>query len=107
MNEKYTVIYSPESLNDLRNIYSYIAFSLREPAIAQKQTERIRKEIRNLYFMPMRHEVVDWEPWHSLGIRKFPVGKYLVFYRPDEDSSEVTVIRIFYGGQNIEEIIKE
>ena len=34
--EKYTVIYSPEAMDDLRSIYSYIAFKLKEPDIAKK-----------------------------------------------------------------------
>ena len=33
--EKYTVIYSPEAMDDLRSIYSYIAFKLKEPDIAK------------------------------------------------------------------------
>ena len=57
------IIYSPESLDDLINIYSYISSVLLEPEIAENQVNRIRKTIRKLDQMPMRHRIVDWEPW--------------------------------------------
>ena len=38
----YSIIYSPESLDDLRSIYSYIAFSLKSPDTAKNQIDRIR-----------------------------------------------------------------
>ncbi len=31
MNDSYKVIYSPEDLDDIRNIYSYISFDLKVP----------------------------------------------------------------------------
>ncbi len=37
MIDSYSVIYSPEALNDLREIYSYIAFELLVPSIADGQ----------------------------------------------------------------------
>ena len=48
----YSIIYSPEALDDLRDIYSYIAFSLKAPDTAKNQTDRIRNAIKNLDFSP-------------------------------------------------------
>ena len=44
----YKIIYSPESLNDLRAIYSYIAFEKLAPQNAEGQVNRIRESIRSL-----------------------------------------------------------
>ncbi len=59
MSEAHSIIYSPEALNDLRGIYSYIAFSLKVPGTAEKQVNRIRKEVRSLSSMPQRYALVD------------------------------------------------
>lgn len=105
MSAKYTVIYSPKALEDLRHIYIYIAFSLKESGIAKKLTDRIKKEIHSLNFMPERHPVVDRKLLQSRQIRKFPVGNYVVYYEVVADSFEVKINRILGGGQNAEEII--
>jgi len=103
----FKVIYSPKAKDDLRSIASYILFELKAPQAAQNITSRIRNEIRSLEEMPERYPIVEWEPWASLRMHKVPVGKYLVFYTVDTDSSVVSVIRIFYGGRNIESLIQE
>ena len=106
MISRFNVIYSPEAKNDLRSIASYILFELKAPQAAQNVTTRIRNEIRSLEEMPERYPIVEWEPWASMRMNKVPVGKYVVFYTVDSDSSVVSIIRIFYGGRNIEGIIQ-
>ena len=106
MSDSYKVIYSPEALDDIRNIYSYIAFDLKVPDTAQIQVDRIRKEIRSLDFMPVRYAIVDWEPWKSAEMHKVPVDNFVVYYIVSTNSLTVTIIRIFYGGQDAESIVK-
>lgn len=69
MSDSYNVVYSPQALNDLKDIYAYIAQELLVPDTARNQVNRIRKEIRSLDFMPSRYALVDWEPWKSMGMR--------------------------------------
>ena len=106
MSDTYSVIYSPEAKDDLREIYSYIAYDLQAPETAEGQVNRIRKEIRSLDFMPSRYAVVDWEPWKSMGMHRVPVDNFVVYYAVNDGSRTVTVIRIFYGGRDIEDIIQ-
>lgn len=101
MSDSYSVAYSPEAVDDLREIYSYIAFTLLVPETAEKQVNRIRKEVRSLDFMPSRYSLVDWEPWKSMGMHKVPVDNFVVYYTVNADSRTVTVIRIFYGGRDV------
>ena len=63
MSDGYKVAYSPKALDDIKKIYSYIAFDLQVPDTAQKQVARIRKVIRSLDFMPTRYSLVEWEPY--------------------------------------------
>lgn len=48
----YKIIYSPESLDDLRTIYHYTAFEKLAPENAKGQVNRIRKAIRSLDLFP-------------------------------------------------------
>lgn len=101
------VIYSARARQDLRNIYEYISYDLLVPETATRQTRRIMKEIRSLDEMPMRHRLYDDEPWHSQGVRFFPVDNYLVFYLPDETKNTVYIVRIIYSGREIKKQLSE
>ena len=56
--------------------------------------------------MPERYVAVDWEPWSSRGMRKLTVDNYVVYYLVEPTAQLVTVVRIFYGGRDVENIIK-
>jgi len=53
--------------------------------------------------MPLRHHLYEKEPWHSKKLRVLPVGNFSVFYLPVEAQKTVAVLRIMYGGRDIEE----
>ena len=97
----FSVVYSSEARQDLRDIYEYIAYELLEPDTAAGQTNRIMKAARSLEQMPMRHRLYEEEPWHSQGLRFLPVDNYLIFYLPDETNNIVNIIRIMYGGRDV------
>lgn len=102
---EYGVFYSPAAFDDLQTIYAYIASDLCNHIAAAAQEARIRKEIRDLSYFPLRYEQVDWEPWHSMNVRKLPIDNFVAYYTVDEAIREVTILRIFYGGQNVKEIV--
>lgn len=104
---KCTIFYTAEAKRDLRSIYFYIAEELLVPDTAAGQVQRIMKEIRSLREMPMRYRLYDDEPWHSLGLRFFPVDNYLVFYLPDESTDTVRIVRIMYKGRDIRKQLDE
>lgn len=104
---EYGVFYSPAALDDLQTIYAYIASHLCNHIAASAQVARICKEIRDLSYFPLRYERVGWEPWQSMNVRKFPIDNFVVYYTVNEADKEATVLRIFYGGQNVEEIISD
>lgn len=105
MTDKYSVVYSPAARNDLFAIRRYIADKLKAPSTATKLAKRIRDSIKELDTSPERYVRVDWEPWHSMNMRHFPVGSYEIFYVVDNENAIVTIVRIFYGGRDIENII--
>ena len=106
MIETYDVLLSDEALNDLEEIYSYIAFSLQAPVAAVLQVNCIRTEIKSLCSMPERYVLVDWEPWHSMNMHRVVVDSYIVFYLVNNSEAVVDIVRIFYGERDIEGIVR-
>ena len=86
---------------DLRNICNYIAFELLSPENAARQFDRLEEAIGKLDHMPEKYRRYEREPWRSRGVRFFPVDSYLVFYIPDMNTQIVTIIRVIYGGRDI------
>ena len=80
---KYKVMYTAGAKKDLQNIFRYISEELLAPENAVGQTDRIMTAVRKLDTMPSRNRFYEEEPWHSRGLRFFPVDNYLVFYKTD------------------------
>jgi len=97
---------SEQADRDLRGIYEYIAFELLAPENAAGQLERLENAISKLDHMPDKFRRYDREPWKSRGLRVFLVDNYLVFYIPNEETRIVTVIRVMYGGRDIDKELK-
>ena len=105
MTGKFRISYTPEAYSDLGDIYSYIALVLQEKGTASGLIKRIRKEIASLAAFPESYPAVDWEPWTSMGVRKMPVGHFIVYYLANIEGKAVTIVRILYGGRDVESIV--
>jgi len=103
---KWAIVYTEEAESDLRRIYDYIAYNLLEVEIAQNQRDNIMNAIHRLDEMPQRYKLYEKEPWRSKGLRVLPVDNYLVFYLPLKNKKAVAIIRIMYGGSNIDKHLK-
>lgn len=100
----YRVEYSQEALVDIKSIYTYISQIFHAPLTARRQVNRIRKEIRDLEAFPTRYVLVEWEPWASMKMHRLPIDNYVVFYLVDEQAMAVKIVRIVYGGRNLEDL---
>ena len=103
----YRIHITDQADRDLRAIFEYIAFELGSMINAEGQLSRLEKGIFALKEMPERYRLYDLEPWHSLGVRRFPVDNYCVFYRPDPVTETVDVIRVIYSGRDIDTIMSQ
>ena len=103
----WSIDYTEDAEQDLQNIYDYISNTLLEPVTAAKQINRILDAVDFLYHMPLRYRIYDHEPWRSKGLRVMPVNNYVVFYLPDEQKGSVSIIRIMYGGRDMEKHLSE
>lgn len=93
---------SEQADRDLRNIYEYIAFEFQSPENAVGQLNRLEESIMGLDQMPERFREYENEPWYSRGLRIMQVDNYCVFYIPDAENAVVTIIRVIYGGRDID-----
>ena len=93
---------------DLRGVYDeYIAFTLLEPGVAAKLAWRIVDRISGLKTYPQSYALYPKEPWKSRGLRRANEKNYAIFFVPVKSKNTIVVIRILYGGRDIERILDE
>ena len=103
----YSVKFSAQAEEDLKGIFEYIAFDLMSLQNANAQLSRLESDILKLKEMPERFRLYEKEPWLSRGLRVMSVDNYLVFYIPDKETKTVTVIRVMYGGRDVEKQLNQ
>ena len=106
MND-WNILLTKHAEDDLRDIYEYIAFTLLEPGAAGKLTRKIIDQINKLKVSPKSYALYPKEPWKSRGLRRRNAGNYAIFFLPVESKNTVAVIRIVYGGGDIERILDD
>jgi len=105
---KWHVILAERAEADLRETYEHIAYTLLEPQIAKNVIQRIKKRVYKLEYSPDSYALYQKEPWKSRGLRRVNSGNYAIFFIPEEEKGKiVTVIRIMYGGRDIERILDD
>ncbi len=93
---------TPRATEDMQAIFEYIAYTLEVPQIAFKLLDRIESEIFSLSSMPEKFRRFEFETQKERNLRIMSVDNYVVLYIVNDEKSEVTVIRILYGGRDIE-----
>lgn len=102
----YDISMTPQAQNDLRSIFEHIALALQSPQNAAGQLDRLEEGIDSLAQMPERFRLYDKGPWRSRNLRIMPVDNYLVFYIPSHEEKIVTIIRVMYGGRDVDRQLK-
>ena len=97
MSEKYTVKITQQAQEQIREIVSYIRFTLQAPETAMKMLDTLQEEIASLDQFPNRIPLTEEDPWHSQAIHKFPVKNYLIYFWVDEETKKVQIIGAVYG----------
>lgn len=97
----------PPAEYDLRYIYEYFSSTLMNDELAKCIHTKLKTAVYSLREMPFRYAVYECEPWKSRGIRKMPVENFLIFYVVENATSSVHILRVLYGGRNLEECLQE
>ena len=99
---EYKVVFSEQSEKDLRSIYEYIAVKLLSPSNAYLQFLRIEESILSLASLPLRFKLYNSKHWQKKCLHIMPVDNYVVLYAVDNENKVVSIVRIMYGGRDIE-----
>ena len=97
---KYKVEITREALQDMEDIYDYIAIDLLSPENAMGQYNRIANEILTLDTFPERFRIMESEPEKKMELRRMLVDNYSVFYTIRDD--KVIVTDVLYTASDIE-----
>lgn len=98
--EQYKVEITKEALQDMEDIYNYIALELLSPENAMGQYNRIAAEILTLDTFPQRYRIMDSEPEKKMELRRMIVDNYSVFYTIRVD--KVIITDVLYTASDIE-----
>ena len=90
----------PRAAQDLDDIRLYIAQD--SPIAALNTMERFHEVFRRIAQFPMMGRA---RPELAAQLRSFPVGNYLIFYRPT--SGGVDISRILHGSRDIEALFAQ
>lgn len=103
--KNYKIIFSIDARENLKNIYRHIADESHSPKIAYDYTQKLRNSCNNLKSFPIRgHSREDIRP----NLRIFTLDKKTVAaFQVNEEKMEVTVLSIFYGGQDYDSILRD
>lgn len=100
MDKEYAVKITDYALEQLQEIQQYISLSLQAPNTAAKWRDSMKKELASLSYFPNRIMLTEEEPWHSEGIHKMVVGKYLVYFWIDESVLTVWITAVVFGSRD-------
>ena len=100
MSNKYKIQLSIKAKNDLKEIVLYIKNELKEPAIANRYTNLVKREIQKLEYFPQKFAIIDDDIIKDLNIRKININNYIVFYTIDDEVKRVNIVRILYGASD-------
>lgn len=103
----YRVNISACAAMDLNNLVQYISISLRAPENAYAQLGRIEKQIFRLAELPMRFRAYPKKLAANAEVRVMPVDNFEVFYTVDSEKEAVTILRVLYGGRDIDRAFSE
>lgn len=103
----YQVMLTDCAVQQLTQIVTEISNLLSAPGAARKWSAKLEKEIGALSYFPLRYPLLDMEPWHSEGIHRMVVDKFVVYYWVDEETQTVWVTAVILGKRDQQMALRE
>ena len=105
--KKYIVEISETAEQDLKDIISYLKYSLAGDIIADKYKLLFKQTLKELENIANSMPILSEELTGHKNIRKINVRNYLIFYIIDEDNSKVSILRIGHAFMDWEKYLKD
>ncbi len=98
----YRVVFTPEAEEQLAELYGYIAAAA-SPQIAAGYTDAIVSYCESLCIFPLRGTLRD-DVRPGLRVTNYKKRAVIAFH---VDAQQVSIIGVFYGGQDYEHILQD
>ena len=95
------IVRTPRAKSDALSIGRYIAEQSGNRSVALRFLDKIDAKLKFLAQHPGAGEA---RPELAADVRSFPVGNYVIFYRPSDDG--IDVLRILHGARDIPRIFR-
>lgn len=102
----WNIYVTEEAEEDLISAVDYIDSVLKNPIAATRLIEEAEKQFQLLSINATLNPIISDEVLKSWKIRFIKVNNYLAFYRTDEVTKTVYIIRFLYGKSNWNSILK-
>ena len=100
----FAVAFAPEAIEQLESLYLYIA-GRASAETARRYTDAIVATCEGLAFFPMRGVARDdIRPGLRVTHHK---GRTMIAYAVDRQAQQVSIVGVFYGGQNYESALAD
>ena len=96
----FDVLQTVPAILDLDNIIHYIAITLKNPKAANDLLDEFENRLANLRESPRFYGFARVERLASMGFHQFNFGKYVAFYKIDDEENKVYIVRVFYQKQD-------
>lgn len=102
----YKVYIAASFENDLDLVTAYISKVLQNPTAADNLLAKAEETVGYIAEHPFMFSLFPDDELAERGYRNAPVGNYQLFYRVDESSETVYILRFQYAGRDISSILK-
>ena len=107
MEFKYSYRFTEKAEQDFDEILRYLSVDLANPVAAQKLGRKMFAQIDTVRAFPNSGAPVDNEFLSDKTVRRLSVDHYIIYYRAHDDEEMISIIRIVYGKQNLDEILRK
>lgn len=98
MEYSYSIKQEKSFKRELRNIYEYISYDLKEKRIAIKLINSITEKLKVLEYFPFANKIVLKE--ENFEYRKFIIKNYIIIYKVNLKEKEVKILHIYNRREN-------
>jgi len=103
--KRYDVHLTPDAIQDLSNIYTYIADESGYPEVAWGYIQKLREQCNKLNTAPLRGQKRD-DLRQNLRIMAIDKNAVIAF-EVHEHEATVTIFNVFYGGRDYETLMQD
>ena len=105
--KKYKIEFSKTAAHDLENIIFHLRYNLSGDITADKYKLLFKQTLKDLENTASSFPILDEKLTGHKNIRKVNVRNYLIFYIVNENSSKVSILRIWHAFMDWEKYLKD